>query len=293
MQKFIDCDYVLDRKGNFYIVRGYWNDKVVLANKVFSPDKHGNRYNFLLSKRYEKVILNNFFFQKLNKKEIGRHFKPKEGFVKNRELIEKEPIWGRLAREIENSGVPESDIGIFGSYLLGFHIEKDIDFVVYGKDNCKLIKKNIKQIIKNLNAGRISPRHIEYQTKKYTRFHSPNRNSFPKLLANKWSSIQIAPGLLATIRFVYNENEIPEDIFSNEIIREAEVKGKVVDCFGANFCPRYFSIKNGSKRYTVGTYFWAYQACVSKGMIVKIKGNFRENNCITIDGPDQGIMVVS
>ena len=85
---------------------------------------------------------------------------------------------------------------------------------------------------------------------------------------------------------------MPEDPFSTEIIEEIEIEGEVVDHFNSNFCPRSFTIDTGLNLYRIATYFWIYQSCVVNGMKLKVRGNLRRNNTITIDNFSQGIRVL-
>ena len=175
-------------------------------------------------------------------------------------------------------------------YLIGFNIEKDVDFVIYGKENCKKIKNNIKFIREYLGATEITNDHIKYQINKYKGRFS-EFNNFDKMLCNKWSSIQIKDGILSTIRFAYKENEVYENYFDRKIISIVKIKGKVIDDFGTNFCPRTFTVNANGKNYIIATYFWIYQSCVKNDMEIEIIGNLRENNIITLDSFD-GIRIV-
>ena len=283
-----DCDYVMDDEGKFYIVRGYWNNEEILVNLVWAPTENGTRFNNITNKNYTKVIDENIVPIKLNK--FSKHFDPREKLRRNYSKI-KNTIWGNFVDIFIEIGIPLEDIGIIGSYLIGFSVEKDIDFVVYGMENRNKLKENIDKIKSYLNATSITKEHIDYQAKKHGALFS-NFNTFDKLLCNKWSSIQIGEGLLSTIRFVYKENEIPEDLFSKNKIGKFEIEGMVANSSGSDFSPRIFEIISGEEKYLVGSYFWIYQSCVKEGMLVRIKGNLREGNVITLENFSHGINVL-
>ena len=281
-----DCDYVLDKKNRFYIVRGYWNDKDILANLVFIPLIEGDRYNKENGLFYKKVIDENILPIKLNKKDIKKIYKPREKFKYfHKELPEP---WKTLAKKLaEIVGI--DNVGIFGSYLIGFDTKKDVDFIVYGLDNFAKIKENVLEILKVVNGKTITTKHIKYQMKKHAKYFS-NFTNFDKLLRKKWSSIQIAPGILSTIRFAYLENEIPPNPFVTEIAKQIEIKGKVISDLGSNFSPRTFEIESGDKKYTVATYLWIYQSCVRNGDKVSVKGNLhKDEKTITLTEFSHGI----
>ena len=285
----LDCHYVQDNNDNFYIVKGYWHEKNVYGCKVFSPNEKGDRLSKINGEKYEKVILNSLKPGKITN--IKKIFDPRE---KTKLALEelKESVWGKFIEVFLISGVKIYDVGIIGSYLLGFDVKKDVDFVIYGKENCVKIKQNIKFIKNYLNATSITGEHINYQIKKYNGQFS-KKNSFDKMLANKWSSIQISPGILSTIRFVYKKGEIPENYFDKKIDGKVKILGKVTDDFGTNFCPRSFKMKNRDKEYTVATYFWIYQSCVKNGDFVEVYGNLREGDVVTLYDFDDWIKIKS
>jgi len=274
--KLQECDYVLGDDGSFYIIRGYWDE--CLACKVFSPDKFGDRFNNITKEMYSKVIEGYHIPRVLGS--YKKYFKPRENLDSN--FKDLRGIWKRFYNEILNCGIQKEDVGIMGSYLIGFDVKKDVDFVVYGIENCKLLKSKISSLKKNLGATSITNEHIEYQINKHTRGYSRN-NSFRKLLNNKWNSVQISDGILSTIRFVYKEGEILENYFNKKIVLEKIISGEVVEDLNSSFSPRSFVVRTKDRVYTVATYLWIYQTCVKNGTKVKIKGNLREDNIITLD----------
>lgn len=282
------CDYVLDDEGRFHIVRGYWNQDDVLVNTVWAPSSVGTRFNGITSRNYAKVIDENIIPRRISS--IKNSFDPRTKLAEDYEKI-KGTLWGNFVDLFVESGIPFEDIGIIGSYLIGFGIEKDVDFVVYGKENCKKLKQNMDKIKKSLNATSISESHIDYQIKKHGKDFA-KLNTFNKLLCNKWSSIQIKDGLLSTVRFVYKPEEIPENFWERKKIRDVEITAVVTDDLGSNFCPRSFQLEVDGQKYTVATYFWIYQSCARNGMKVAIKGTLREGDIITLDSFEHWISVL-
>lgn len=271
-----DCDYILDKDMNFYIVKGYNNLQKIFANLVFSPDENGDRWNNELKLNYNKVVENNHLPVFLDYKNIIRLYKPREFFSKQYSHLQ--GIWKKIADSFIQIGIPKEDVGIFGSCLLGFDIKKDIDFVIYGFSNYKILRKNIEKIRKLTRTKKITKEHIKYQIKTHGTKYS-KENSFFKLFSNKWSSLQIAPGILTTIRFVYKENEIPDLAKKtfNFTGKEAIIIGEVVEDMHTNFVPRVFKVKSENKVYIASTYFWIFQSCVKRGQIVELKGYLKDN----------------
>ncbi|MBM3233725.1 hypothetical protein FJZ19_01385 [Candidatus Pacearchaeota archaeon] len=274
MEDLRECDYVVDKNYRIYIVRGYKNKNKILANLVFEPSSKG-RYNILFKKNYQKVIDNNIMPCFLKRKNIKFIFKPNKEFSKIYNKI-KESKWEEIADFIMRLGVKKDDIGIFGSALLGFDIEKDVDFVVYGIKNYNKIKNNIKKLKNKLVIGNINKNHISYQIKKHGSKFS-KKNSFSLMLRNKWASMQINKKILSTIRFVYDKNEVPEDIQIKKG-KKIIISGKTFGCWRTNFSPRIFKIITSKREYRVLTYFWIYQSCVRDGQKVRIKGELNKKN---------------
>jgi predicted nucleotidyltransferase len=281
-----DCDYVRDKENKLYIVKGYWNKSKMVANLAFAPDANGNRYNAELDSFYRKVIDDNVIPILLDRADVAEVYKPKETFQQSYKILP-EP-WKTFAQKLADL-VGVKNVGIFGSYLIGFDIIKDVDFIVYGLENLFKIKNNISEISNSVNGTQITDEHIQYQIKKHAKNFSKFSN-FDKLLMRKWSSVQIAPGILSTIRFAYKQKEIPKNPFSSLVEKQITITGKVVSDIGSNFCPRMFEIESNGKIFTVATYLWIYQSCVRTGDIVSVKGNLHEDGkTITLTEFSHGI----
>ena len=284
-----DCDYILDKKQRFFMVRNDGNR--VYCNLVFKPDKNGDRFNKLLKKNYSKHILKypaNFYL--IEKKDIKGIFKPRAYFRKNYKNLSN--IWKKIPDSLIKIGIDKKNIGIFGSNLIGFDSKKDVDFVIYGKENCLKIMKNINYIRSFVGSKKISKEHIKYQDKKYKLSFS-EKNDFTNLLKNKWSSLQISKGVLTTIRFVYYKNEQPKDV---KIKRGSKkiIEGMVIEDFGTNFIPRIFYLRNKTLgEIRVLSYFWVYQSCVKKGQKIRVFGEYKhENKTLYLSKKDHWIKII-
>ena len=151
-------DYVLDYKDNFWIIQNITSEGPY-GFMIYKKDKKGNRYNNFTKKNYKKQNDNSIIIIPKYKKV----YKPRECF-KSR-LNEIPPIWKKYVQALENVGI--FDIGIFGSFLIGFDPIKDIDFVIYGLENFKKYHDNIEYIKKYINATSITDEHINMQYNKH------------------------------------------------------------------------------------------------------------------------------
>lgn len=310
-----DCDYFLSTEGIAYIVKGNRHPAgTVRAIPVYWPDSRGNRIH-LQRGSYRKEVdeLNREIFvvhpeyrpsavprtfPLIPRVEVDEIFRPRQAFVRFMEE-EGNTVWRQLAEALVDSGIPASDIGIFGSYLVGLHRNrsgkqiKDIDFVVYGQDNRHRLRSCFTSLQASLGCDPISPDHVRYQAKKYSRILSPVFNSWEQMLANKWSSIQVAPGLLSTIRFAYRPEETPYDPVASPIIGPVRLDGLVDGDEGTDFIPRTFRLRTIGGDFSIFSWFWAYQSCVRNGNRVRVVGNLHADGwTVSLDQFDHGIRVL-
>lgn len=185
------------------MIRGYIHPyEAVWAKLIYKKDPRGLRFDNH-NNAYTKDIGEELLL--IPKSDIADYFRPLEApILKNLSGIWKN-IYDCLWREVR---VPQEDIGVFGSALLGFPIMRDVDFIIYGRANCVLVKNNMDRIKKYLGYGGISDDHIKYQSAKFNLWHDPQNTNFSKTLKNKWPTMQIRPGISNTIMFGYKEEEI-------------------------------------------------------------------------------------
>lgn len=306
-EKLTDLDYFRTKDDIIFYAKGYYHPgNLVKAIPVFWPDPQGDRIHES-GRRYRKDV-----------KEIARHaeipksavripsediveiFKPREAF--KRFLAEPvDSIWRKIALAFIEEGIPPNDIGVFGSYLVGLAkkdddtLTKDVDFLIYGLDNFrKLEKGGFEKIRGKLGLGRISKDHIDWHAKKYGRYFEPGLTNFQETLKRKWPSLQIAPGILTTLRFIYRKREIPPDPITSPPDETVLVRGKVISAQGACFMPRVFEIICGTTLIRVVTYFWALYCPVKKGDEVEITGMLHESgDLISVDDYSSGIKIIN
>lgn len=315
--EFTDLDYFLSKDKIVYLVKGYYHPLGgVFAYPVFWPDEKGDREHARWG-RYRKDVSDfgkkifelhpeyrhNFVPQNtplVPESHILEVFDPRNR-IKNFKQEWQGSVWHDIFNYlVDKLEISEGDIGIFGSYLVGLnkntdgnHI-KDVDFAVYGLENFYKIKNGIEDLLNYFGFSHISKEHIAYHQKKFGKLFNARINSFDKTIANKWSSIQIKPGLLNTLRFVYKKNEIPENPIKGEVIGQTQIEGVVTEDIGTNFMPRTFKVKSNKDFYTIVTYFWAFQSCVKDGDKVVIAGNLHaDGKTISVDSTKHGIKILS
>lgn len=267
-----DLDYIEDKSGNFWIIHG--GGDTFYCNLVFSPDGFGERVNKKNDRNYSKVILDNMGFVPIEDVSIARVLNPRTFFEKNYSLIPED--WRKIPDSINSLGISKSSLGIFGSFLLGFDVVKDIDFVVYGKENCKTVLENLDLLRSRIGCEPISQEHIQYQVKKYGKIYS-SENDFQKILSRNRAGMQMSSTVLSTVRFVYNRSEEPRDI-AVQGGKEITLEGKVGNSFGFNFVPRIASVDSEIGNIRLLTYNWMFKSCLRDGDKVKVHGEYCEDN---------------
>jgi len=281
---YSNCDYFFDSSGNIYLVRGYLHPPgSVYAKMIYQKDEAGTRLdNF--GNHYIKQQLDDGLL--ISKDSIVSYFKPRQATI----LKSLSGIWKNIYNSLLNSGVAKEDIGVFGSALVNFPVIRDVDFIVYGVDNCQLIRRQINKIKSDLGFTDISPDHIKYQAQKFGASHNLAATNFEKTLSNKWSTMQIVPGISNTIVFGYREEEVTSELdASDRPGREIIITGIVLDDLYSNFVPRIFKISSAGQIYTIKTLFWAYHGCVLTGQRVKITGKLVDDKVILINDFNHGI----
>ncbi len=281
-----ECDYFCDQQGDIYIVRGYRHPlPLIRAQLIYQKCANGTRIRNT-GEKYHKIVRDEIVY--INEQEISEYFQPRNNPIR----YQLTGIWLDIYNQLK-AIVPESAIGIFGSTLLNFPVTRDVDFIVYGLTNCKLLKENFNSFKLALHVPGISLDHIDYQTKKFAASHNLKTNSLTKTLANKWCTVQIAPGISNTIMFGYEPDELADWIIADdEIGQEIQISGIVLDDLRSNFCPRVFSLEtNDGKIYDIKTYYWAYHSCVKTGDQVTITGKLVSNNVILLNNFNHGIII--
>ena len=250
-------DYVLDYEDNIWIVSSIQGN-LPYGYIVYRVDDSGNRYNSITHKNYVKCVDNGFLLIPPYKK----IFKPREFYTKNKCNLK--GVWKKFVSSLNNIGISDDNIGIFGSYLVGFNIIKDVDFVIYGVDNLYLYYKNNEYIKKHIGSTYISKEHIKYQYEKHKGSFS-NKCDLYKIISRNWSGVQIKKGVLSTPRFIdLNFMEIPVDNNVREVI-----KCRVLNGLESAMLPRRAKVLFEDEEYTLLTNLWKYQSFLQDGDVIE------------------------
>ena len=253
-------DYVLDENSNFWIVNALY-DNVAYGYMVYQVNEEGERYNNITKKTYSKCMSKTI--SKIPKELVV--FKPNIFYLEHKKELQ--GIWRKFAEVLNYIGIRDDDIGIFGSYLIGFDIVKDIDFIIYGKDNLKKYLDNKKLINSKLKVTNISPEHIDYQCNKFKDYFA-TETDIRKVISRNITGIQIKKGVLSTPRFIdKNYTNIPFDNGKREILNL-----KVVDGTNTLMIPRRAKVLYNEEEYELISPIWKYEGFLRKKDNIIVRG---------------------
>lgn len=266
----MNLDYIKDMDDNYWIcVYQYNNDSY--GYPVYMKDQNGDRLHPESGLKYRKCL-------EPYRKIPDRYqciYHPKECYMSQKDVLP--DLWKKFIEALHIIGIQDSHLGIFGSTLCGFPIIKDVDFIIYGKDNLIRYYENQLFVKAYMDADYISTEHIEYQYNKYKHLYSPLMD-LKYILSNNWSGIQLRDGVLSTPRFIIDENmDIPEITGNNEIII-----GTIYNSLTSSCTPRIFSLSTNKGEYTVITPFWMLQSCVRDNDKIKIFGKINHSKKIIL-----------
>lgn len=263
-------DYILDNEDNFWIVNNI-TDNIPMGYMVYKVTEEG-RYNNITKKKYTRQKEIEITPIPSTYKQI---FKPQEFYINNKHNLK--DVWKEYANILNKIGIRDKNIGIFGSYLIGFDINKDVDFVIYGKDNLHKYYHHIDYIKDKLKVTSITKEHIEYQYHKHKdKFNE--KCDLLEIIQRNWSGIELDNGILSTPRFIDKNNmNIPRKKGIDKTIQV-----KVLEGLYSVMQPRQSLVEYNNKTYKVLTPIWKFQSFAHKGDILEIYANIDDDNKLII-----------
>ena len=266
-------DYILDENDNFWIVNEV-NENNYKGYIVYRVSDIG-KYNHLTKKYYIKDNDNKGLLE--IPKNYKKIFKPREFYLKNKNNLE--CVWKDYISCLNEIGIKDEYIGIFGSYLIGFDITKDVDFIIYGKDNLHKYYNNIEKIKKELNVTSITKEHIEYQYNKH-KIKFDKRCDLKEIISRNWSGIELDNGILSTPRFIDENNTKMPTKKGKDLL----IQVKVLEGFYSVMLPRIATVIYNNEEFKIYTCLWKFQSFAHKNDILEIYANVDlENKIIILD----------
>ena len=269
-----DCDHLLSDK-NIYTIRGNWDDssEVVLVKLVYEKTMKSQDF----CKVVDKCDGSGEILLLLNPKNF-RHISCKGIKLSD---FQGNSIWDRIARELVELGIDENNIGIFGSKRLNFSAPKDVDFVIYGRENMLRVKKNIDLFKSRVGLYNHTFNHAKYQAETHGKFLSKERNNLLMCLIRKWSSCSVNENLTVTLRFVddlcTNGDELKSFFLNRDGKETVTFRGSVSGADNTSFMPRRFFLTDISTSVEVVSPLWIFHQCVRDNDFVEVTGTPIDN----------------
>lgn len=117
-------DYVRLDDGSIWIV-GQKQAGTIFGKRVYFPDPLGERV-IESGRRYTRFVSE---MMPIPLDKVETVLRSREGYQRYKPHLQ--GVWKKYVDAMLCAGIPDEDIGIFGSQLLGFPLKKDIDFVIY------------------------------------------------------------------------------------------------------------------------------------------------------------------
>lgn len=264
-------DYILDNDDNFWIVNNMTNG-VAKGYIVYRVSEEG-KINHITKKKYIKDNDNKGIINVPTKYKMI--FKPRNFYKTHKKDLK--GIWKNYVEALNEIGINDDDIGIFGSYLIGFDIKKDVDFVVYKRSNLNKYYKNIDYIKKKCNVISITKEHIEYQYNKH-KIKFSKECDLKEIIRRNWSGIELSNGVLSTPRFVdLNKMSIPLKRGEDKVINV-----KVKEGITSAMLPRLAIVEYNKEEYEIYSTLWKFQSFAHTGDVLEVFANVDEKNKIII-----------
>lgn len=259
-------DYIQDMADNFWIVNNI-TDGIAKGYMVYRVCENGNKFNHLTNKNYIKDNDNLGIIE--IPKNYKRLFKPRKFYEDNKSNLNS--IWKDYIDVLNEIGIADNDIGIFGSYLVGFDITKDVDFAIYKRENLYKYYENIEYIKRKLNVTSISLEHADYQYNKHKE-KFPSQCDLKEIVKRNWSGIQLANGVLSTPRFIdLNNMSIPKKNGEDKVVTVTVLEG-----IETAMLPRLAKVMYKEEEYQVLSTIWKFQSFAHTEDILEIYGNINE-----------------
>lgn len=285
---FRDCDHLVDNL-HVYTIRGNWDDSEtnILVKPVYERNNEIDSFCKIVDRKgiYGENLI---WINPQDYKHISCKGIEAANYSGNN-------VWDRMVNALIKIGISEENIGLFGSKRLGFTNCKDEDFIVYGKDNMRLLYSRIDDFKRLAGLFNHTLAHAKYQEETHGKYFDKEKNDLLLCLLNKWSTCAFTDTLTSTIRFV-DEDDMTGEIFKQFFFdtnfdNEYTVQGFVSEAEGTSFMPRRFNLNTVNGIIEVISPLWIFHQCVKENDLVSVTGCMIDGKLI-VRGYNHGIKFV-
>lgn len=268
-------DHVLDENDNFWVVNEINEKFGPLGYLLYETVENSDRYNTMMQKYYIRHLCKELI---PIPRSINAVFKPQKCLFYSKNILPKK--WKDFVDVLNKIGIDDKDIGIFGSYLIGFEIKKDVDFVIYKLENLYKLYSNLEMVKSYLHATNISKEHVLYQFNKHKSFY-PIECDLEEIISRNLFGMQLENDILSTYRFIDINNTITPNVQNN---KNETIVGKVLQSITSSCLPRFVTLQVGEKIYKVYTSKWKFQSFARDNDILQLYGKVdHERKIITLN----------
>ena len=285
---FRDCDHLLDEH-YIYTIRGNWPDDcdLLLAKPVYNRTSTESAYVKIVDQKGSNgenlVWLDPTGLEHLSSKGIADI------------MPSPDSLWFRMALELQMAGIPTDMIGIFGSHRLRLPRCRDVDFIIYGRDNMYKLKAGMDRFKRNLGLANHTVKHASYQVETHGRFYAGENNDLLLCLLNKWSTCAFTHESTSTIRFVDESDQsgklLKDSLYQTDLSQTIVLEGIVSGAENTSFIPRRFELNDGRTTFQIISPLWIFHQCVKDNDLVRVTGALL-NNHVILRNYDHGIKFI-
>lgn len=282
----LDLDHVVTRDGRIYRVVGTLDDQTrFLGYNVYSPGAGGDRLyrgepyrkNFIEDHNLLPDVLDTY--ELLPATAVVEHHDPIKA-ARSSSATFRSTIWYDLYTELVRT-FGEDAVGIFGSSMFGLHltpeggVRKDVDFVIEGIDNVPALRQELPKIREKLGFTSVTPERQLQQYTRYQRVFRNHHNSIRSIIARRWTSLQLTPSVVTTIRFRDPQHRMPLELVTPpaEGSDHTTLSGVVADADSSNLYPRRFTLITDTGPADVYIFWWKFSTPVRDGDTATLCGS--------------------
>src|SRR3989344_4995610 len=304
----LDLHYLIDRFGFIFITEGYYHPpKIVRSRLTYFPDPFGKIY--IQGKSYSKFYGSNRNLKKIVPVEYVNNSSPDGSgcFVPIKNIyqildprlgLKENPHLETIITSLTDIGINcQGNIGVIGSYLLrANNDDSDIDIVIYGKENAKILLSNYKNL--KLKHSWTCPTNDDIQRRAIKYKKNYNLTIKENLLLNsirKRSRLdfRLPNGKIIGFHCVYLPEEIPPNPIKSNQHKDDEIEftGKILSDIESCFMPRVYLVHHNqnNKKYSVITYMWRFWVAADQGDNVLVRGKLIDDYTILLSDHIHGV----
>lgn len=284
----LDCDHVVMTDGRiFRVIGNLESPNRFVGYNVYSPTPDGDRErgtrryckNFLEDTRLPDDVLDTY--EVLDRADVAEHHDPVTAAPRVHATLGK-TVWADLYAALV-ALVGDESVGIFGSALLGMHlnsdgaIRKDVDYVIHGDLTTTVPKlaTELPEIRRRFGFTTITPERHDAQHRRYRQLFRNPRNTLHAIIGRRWAGLQLSPQVASTIRFRDPAHVLPLEVMTTRTddLTDDMITGQVTHAECTASFPASFTVATRTGQVEVYVCWWKFATPVQQGDIISACGS--------------------